>query len=127
MISILITNIIFLSIINLSSQTCSFTQYCSDPTNTSSCELPKPIEFEPFKYNSTEIICPEFVNKSACCNGGQNLLMRKIIQFKIGDNFKTIDFIFSSAYDGCDICAINLKRLWCQFTCNETQSTFGKY
>lgn len=59
----------------LTFQTCSFTQYCSDNTNTSTCVLPVASTYEPFTYNSTEIICPEFVNKPVCCNGGQNLLM----------------------------------------------------
>ena len=38
------------------------------------------------------------------------------------DSFKMVDFSFGSAngigLGGCDICAANLKRFWCAFTCS---------
>ena len=37
------------------------------------------------------------------------------------DNFKTIDGFFGSEGGGCDICAINLKRFWCEYACSARQ------
>ena len=64
--------------ISFSYQTCSFTQYCSNENNSSTCKLPETRNFEPFIYNSTDITCPDFKDKLSCCNKGQNLLMSKI-------------------------------------------------
>ena len=45
---------------------------------------------------------------------------------KLAKNFEAIDSLFSSAYDGCDLCAVNLKRFWCYFTCHPEQADFVK-
>jgi hypothetical protein len=65
-----------------------------------------------------DVICPEYYNKTACCNNGQNILMK--------NNFDSLDSIFGTKYGGCDICAINLKRFWCHFTCSPDQDKFSK-
>lgn len=36
-------------------------------------------------------------------------------------NFQQIDAVFGK---DCPICAINLKRLWCQYTCNANKNQF---
>ncbi len=69
--------ILLLFIIKSSLQTCSFTQYCKDVNDISSCELPKASTYEPFPYNTTDKMCPEFANDTVCCNEGQNLFMSK--------------------------------------------------
>jgi hypothetical protein len=63
-----------------------------------------------------DIICEEYRNKLACCNNAQNILL--------SDNFKALDQVFGSDYGGCDMCSINLKRLYCQFTCSSNQDQF---
>lgn len=82
--------------------------------------IPGPAEFtEPEILEGSNIICEEFRGKKACCNDSQNILMT--------NNFKSLDQVFGSSYGGCDICAINLKRLYCHFTCSDLQDTFCKY
>jgi len=66
-----------------------------------------------------DVICPDYYNKTACCNNGQNILLK--------NNFDALDSIFGSNYGGCDICAINLKRFWCHFTCSTDQDKFSKF
>lgn len=36
-------------------------------------------------------------------------------------NFQDIDIIFGT---DCPLCALNMKRLWCEFTCNPNQADF---
>lgn len=98
------------------------TPFC---TMKQDCDISKP-DCKPSKADMTDpqilpesSICPEFSNKLACCNKNQTVLLQ--------NNFKSIDDIFSAKYDGCDICAVNLKRFWCQFTCDPEQHTFRIY
>jgi hypothetical protein len=63
-----------------------------------------------------EIICPDFEGKEACCDPEQVRAIK--------NNFITLDSIFGSTAGGCDICSLNLKRFYCQFTCDPTQDTF---
>jgi hypothetical protein len=89
------------------------------------CDVLKP-ECHPIASNDTEpsvllgpnVICPEYFNKTACCNNGQNILLK--------NNFDALDRVFGSEFGGCDICAINLKRFWCHFTCSPDQDKFSK-
>ena len=37
------------------------------------------------------------------------------------ENFKLIDNTFGSANSGCDFCAANIKRMWCEYTCSPNQ------
>ena len=39
-------------------------------------------------------------------------------------SFLEIDAIFGFSGNGCDHCAINLKRFWCQYACSPDQSKF---
>jgi hypothetical protein len=80
---------------------------------------PEPADYtEPQILLGPDVICPEYYNKTACCNNGQNILLKK--------NFDSLDSVFGSKYGGCDICSINLKRFWCHFTCSPEQHTFSK-
>lgn len=72
---------------------------------------------EPQILTGLNVICPEYLNKPACCTDGQNILLKK--------NFDSLDSIFGSTYGGCDICAVNLKRFWCHFTCSTEQDKFS--
>ena len=38
-------------------------------------------------------------------------------------NFATIDALFGD----CEICTVNLKKMWCEFTCNPYQKYFIDY
>lgn len=40
-------------------------------------------------------------------------------------SYTQIDGVFGSQGDGCDICAINLKRLWCEYACSPRQADFA--
>jgi hypothetical protein len=37
---------------------------------------------------------------------------------------KQIDGVFATVSGGCDVCAINLKRLWCEYACSPRQADF---
>jgi hypothetical protein len=39
-------------------------------------------------------------------------------------NFIQIDTVFGL---DCPVCAVNLKRMWCEYTCNPNKARFGKY
>ena len=75
----------------------------------------------PLKANTTiepwiegEIdVCPYLSGKEVCCNSGQIKQMR--------DNFRDIDMLFGA---DCPICGVNMKILWCEFTCSPTQADF---
>lgn len=62
--------------------------------------------------------CAEYMEGDAlgCCNeyADKNTMM----------NFEAIDGLFGSQGGGCDICAINLKRFWCEYACSPRQSEF---
>ena len=95
-------------------QKCSFEQLDRNtakilPENS----LPKKLTIAKEEY-----ACPYYYDKEVCCNEYQNKVLN--------DNFKTIDLSFSHLNDGCDICSINLKRLWCDFTCHPEQASFSK-
>ncbi len=51
-----------------------------------------------------------------CCSGFQNTALI--------NNFGQIDIVFGSANGGCDVCAVNLKRFWCAYTCSPEQANF---
>ena len=89
------------------------------------CDVGRP-DCRPIPSNDTKpeilkgdgSICPDYINKEACCNNGQLSLLKK--------NFDALDGVFGSKIGGCDICAINLKRFWCYFTCDPSQDKFSK-
>ncbi len=115
--SIFTTKSVFIlfSIFSYIRSLCSIQQNCSayDPK----CRPTAANFTEPFIIDSPNFICPEFKGKPACCSDTQNILMK--------NNFDSLDGLFGSKYGGCDVCAVNLKRFWCHFTCNPNQSDFG--
>lgn len=79
--------------------------------------IPGPANYtEPKILTGNNVVCEEYRNKPACCNNNQNILL--------ADNFRSLDAVFGSDYGGCDICVINLKRLYCKFTCDPDQEEF---
>lgn len=61
-------------------------------------------------------LCKEYNGKMGCCNEFTD-------QQQIS-SYQSIDGIFSSLGDGCDVCAVNLKRFWCEYACSPQQDTF---
>ena len=65
-------------------------------------------------------MCEEWVGKNGCCNANAYIQTQ--------GSFKKIDTIFASSTSGgsggCDLCAINLKRFWCEYACNPEQTNF---
>ena len=49
--------------------------------------------------------CVEYNGKEACCDYNNDVAQAR--------SYTEIDGIFGSLGDGCDVCAINLKRFWC--------------
>jgi hypothetical protein len=75
---------------------------------------------EPFiLQDDPKVVCKEFIGKESCCTPDQNILIK--------DNFDSLDSLFGTKFGGCDICAINLKRFWCYFTCSPNQHEFCNY
>ena len=109
--------IIFLYLIKNILLKCRMEQKC-DITDVN-C-IPGPADYtDPEILTGNDVVCEEYRNQPACCNNNQNKLLR--------DNFIALDNVFSSNYGGCDICAINLKRLYCKFTCDPNQDQFCKF
>lgn len=65
-------------------------------------------------YDGFNSICP-FMNASApmCCSDDQVAIMVA--------NFDKIDHVFG---ENVPMCGINLKKLWCEFTCSPRQADF---
>jgi hypothetical protein len=62
--------------------------------------------------------CLEYNGKLGCCDlNNDNQQVGSYIE---------IDGIFGSRGDGCDHCAINLKRFWCEYACSPNQADFVK-
>ncbi|OMJ72846.1 hypothetical protein SteCoe_28615 [Stentor coeruleus] len=102
---------------SLVSSLCSFSSNCTMPPYI--CNPPYKLEPStiPFKANwSSTPACPMFAGEDVCCNNDQNLQMLY--------KFSLLDSTFGSQVGGCDICAANLKRLWCYFTCSPNQADF---
>jgi hypothetical protein len=102
---------------------CEMQQYCdiTDPTckpnkTSGNQTIPFILKDNP---DDPRVVCQEFLNNPSCCTRDQNILLK--------ENFDSIDSIFGSKFGGCDICAINLKRFWCYFTCAPYQDQFRKH
>ena len=117
---ILLTTICFI----YAQASCAFTQDCTvipigegeDPLLI--CDPPRPIiDGNASIYNhSYGLVCPEYEGQDVCCNDAQNTLQ--------GENFKILVASFGSSGGGCDVCAANLQRFWCQYTCSPNQADF---
>jgi hypothetical protein len=80
--------------------------------------MPYPYDGEPFPVNFTMDVCQEYNdNKSNVCCTVHNIKLTS-------DNFVQVDGAFATASGGCDICAINLKRFWCEYVCSPRQADF---
>lgn len=60
--------------------------------------------------------CLEYNGKMGCCDVNNDNSQV--------DSYKELDGVFSTKGGGCDICAINLKRFWCEYACSPRQSDF---
>ena len=103
------------SFIDISLGSCRMKQDCD--IYQSDC-IPSEANFtDPVELQGINVVCNEYLGKKACCSDSQNILLKK--------NFESLDSVFGASYGGCDICAINLKRLWCEFTCSPNQHEFS--
>jgi hypothetical protein len=60
--------------------------------------------------------CPDFENQPNCCS--------YFTMVTLAHNLDLIDMTFGNPTSGCSICAMNLKRFWCQYNCSPNQSNF---
>ena len=101
---------------SLSTSKCSFSQKC-DNAAMGDCHIPYKDESEPQIYTYTNPFqCPEFAGMPVCCNDDQNTLLK--------NSFNLLGYTFGSGASGCDLCAANLERFWCWFTCAPNQRDF---
>ncbi|CAG9310320.1 unnamed protein product [Blepharisma stoltei] len=110
-------HLIILSLIAHVYSLCSMTQHCPNPPYD--CDVPIKVDppIPPWHANFTPpYACPMFLGQTVCCNNDQNSNM----------NYKyfLLDETFGHSIGGCDICAANMKYLWCHFSCNQLQSQF---
>lgn len=75
-----------------------------------------PTEDEKAPQLVEDMTCKEWVGKDGCCN------MNSFRQTT--SSFLKIDTVFGGAAGGCDVCAVNLKRFWCMYSCSPNQSDF---
>lgn len=75
--------------------------------------IPVKLHRKPFKIEGMTQ-CIEYNDKMGCCDAGNDQQQSK--------SFTELDGVFSSIGGGCDICAINLKRLWCEYACSPNQT-----
>jgi len=61
-------------------------------------------------------ICPDFDGQPNCCN--------YYTMTSLKHNLFLVDLTFGNPTSGCSICAMNLKRFWCQYNCSPRQSDF---
>lgn len=85
---------------------------------------------EPYKPEGDDVK-PQPITKVMCTDdwGDGRLGCCNDNAFRQTENsFKKIDTVFGSGTSGgsggCDLCAINLKRFWCQYACDPNQTNF---
>ena len=93
-------------------ETCTMTQHCNEAGCPNPTNISNPIIsfFEPKVVGNPfglMQICP-FLDASQplCCNDDQIAIMTH--------NYQQIDSVFGK---DCPLCALNLKKLWCMYTC----------
>lgn len=95
---------------------CIFTQNCTLSPHTCSTPFSTPPRASfPIDYPGP-YACPLFLGQNVCCSHNQNLSLKS--------KNLLIDRTFGHLAGGCDICAANLKLLWCYFTCSPNQDKF---
>ena len=68
----------------------------------------------PVAISKLQGICPFFdPSEPLCCLEDQAYIMES--------NFNTIDYIFGN---DVPMCALNLKKMWCHYTCNPQKYKF---
>lgn len=79
--------------------------------------LPFHVDSEPFELGELSA-CKDYISpgRLGCCSRYNDQTTLK--------NFKQIDGIFGLQGGGCDVCAINLKRFWCEYACSARQDEF---
>ena len=114
--NILITSLLMSKLMYYVQGDCSFTQHCTFPPYV--CNPPYHLpNYPPFQANWTSPpACPMYIGQKVCCNDDQNQAML----FK----YSLIDSTFGHGVGGCDICAANMKYMWCEFTCSPDQARF---
>ena len=75
--------------------------------------VPMKVDREPFVVSGMRE-CVEYNGQLGCCDSGNDVQQ--------STSYVEIDGIFGALGDGCDICAINLKRFWCEYACSPNQS-----
>lgn len=112
----------FLIIINqmkLIKSFCSLQQNCTDVTKPE-CRPTQATNESTFPMTTNETLlalCPSYkAGEEVCCSETQ-------LQALEGNLF-ALDEVFGSPGQGCDICAVNLKKFWCEFTCSPNQKNF---
>ncbi|CAD8125014.1 unnamed protein product [Paramecium sonneborni] len=78
---------------------------------------PIPTDKEPW-INQKMSACSFYQNTPVCCTESQD--------DGVGNDFISLDATFGSDGDGCDICAANMKRFWCVYSCDPRQGEFLK-
>lgn len=101
---------------------CTFSQDCSINDHPNDC-WPKPTDSsnnQPKKPTNPkmETLCPDLYDQDVCCT-----------DFAIYDQdkkFILLDEALGAAGTGCSICAANLKRFYCHFSCDPNQDSWAK-
>mmetsp|Transcript_9534 Transcript_9534/g.18514 ORF Transcript_9534/g.18514 Transcript_9534/m.18514 type:complete len:296 (-) Transcript_9534:60-947(-) len=104
--------LIFYALVPLTSALCVFTQ---DNIGETPHNLTSPTEAQQYNFTGP-LACPMFTDQPTCCNVAQNSDM--------ATRFVMIDLTMGSPSGGCDICAANMKLMWCYFTCSPNQADF---
>lgn len=98
---------------------CEFTQDCYDaPHSDPKCFPHKPADPTPqiFNWTTMPAMCKEYLGKPSCCNDFQNTNM--------ANQFSILVSTFGNDNGGCDVCAANLVRFWCKYTCDPDQRKY---
>lgn len=112
--------ILFTLNINVQAQenTCILAQYCKNNSTQSPCPDPTKVDHPiiwkrpPTKLtniiaiNAFKEICPYMTSTDLCCTDAQVSIMKA--------NFATSDSVFGEV----GMCGLNLKKLWCEYTCS---------
>ena len=61
---------------------------------------------------------------SSCVSLSNKLLSADKSHTKcLESNFDALDGVFLA---DCSVCAVNLKKMWCEYACNPEKASFGK-
>jgi hypothetical protein len=96
---------------------CSFTNTCTAPPYL--CNIPvklDPLQEPTLKNWTVPAQCPAYADVPNCCTDDQNTILQS--------KWNLIDYTLGSKGGGCDVCAANMKRLWCEITCSPDQASF---